>query len=200
MARYMLVYPPPTSLGEVAIANIQGCFAHVGQGLRKGKLVRRGSKGPAVAVLQCALWVAGFGIGNDRRKFMDGAFGRNTETALEEFQRAYRTPDNRRIDDDGVAGPQTWAALGLPYESSTPSTPAPPRREERSVTRTRAPARTETRRDYVAPSRSHSNQVSTSSVSTQVVGDESWPWYYWAGIGVGTLVLVGTAVYAFRSN
>jgi peptidoglycan hydrolase-like protein with peptidoglycan-binding domain len=36
---------------------------------------------------------------------VDGSFGRNTESAVRAFQR------EAGLDDDGVVGPETWAAL-----------------------------------------------------------------------------------------
>jgi peptidoglycan hydrolase-like protein with peptidoglycan-binding domain len=53
----------------------------------------------AVKELQQLLDADGFGLD------VDGLFGRNTEAAVKRFQR------EQGLDDDGVVGPLTWAAL-----------------------------------------------------------------------------------------
>ena len=53
----------------------------------------------AVKELQELLNADGFDLG------VDGLFGRNTESAIKRFQR------EQGLDDDGVVGPRTWAAL-----------------------------------------------------------------------------------------
>src|SRR5215510_591295 len=53
----------------------------------------------AVKELQTLLETDGFAIG------VDGLFGRNTEAAVKRFQR------EQGLDDDGIVGPLTWAAL-----------------------------------------------------------------------------------------
>lgn len=64
--------------------------------------VRRGSTGDAVAVLQRALGIAATGV-----------FDAVTETAVRYFQSA------SRLAVDGVAGPNTWDALGVPIDPSS---------------------------------------------------------------------------------
>lgn len=59
--------------------------------------VRRGSAGDDVCAVQVALGFTG--------KAADGLFGEQTEQAVREFQRS------RGLDDDGVVGPLTWAAI-----------------------------------------------------------------------------------------
>ncbi len=63
--------------------------------------VRNGSSGPAVRLLQQLLIDNGFDPGD-----VDGEFGPNTESAVREFQ------DLLGLDDDGIVGQKTWAALG----------------------------------------------------------------------------------------
>lgn len=65
-----------------------------------GTLLRRGSRGDAVAELQRALAKAGFDPGS-----ADGIFGARTESAVKDFQLAHG------LAADGVAGPRTLAAL-----------------------------------------------------------------------------------------
>jgi putative chitinase len=69
-------------------------------------VLRRGSKGEAVADLQTRLKVAGYPLA------IDGDFGPATELAVVHFQ------TDQKLTADGIVGPQTWAAL--------PSAPAPP--------------------------------------------------------------------------
>jgi peptidoglycan hydrolase-like protein with peptidoglycan-binding domain len=65
--------------------------------------------GDEVKALQTALNHEGFSLP------IDGLFGRETESAVKQFQREHS------LDDDGVAGPLTWAAL-LGTKSPDPST------------------------------------------------------------------------------
>jgi peptidoglycan L-alanyl-D-glutamate endopeptidase CwlK len=65
--------------------------------------LRRGSTGPEVTALQKGLAAAGFSPGA-----IDGSFGGGTEAALLAFQRS------EGLLADGIAGPRTLAALGLP--------------------------------------------------------------------------------------
>ncbi len=64
-------------------------------------ILRRGSSGANVTILQERLIALGAGIA------VDGDFGPATETAVREEQR------NNELDPDGVVGPNTWAALGF---------------------------------------------------------------------------------------
>jgi hypothetical protein len=64
-----------------------------------GGLLRRGDRGNAVRNLQDALSAAGYPLD------ADGAFGPLTEAAVRAFQR------DRDVTADGIAGPQTMAAL-----------------------------------------------------------------------------------------
>ncbi|MFL5352938.1 peptidoglycan-binding domain-containing protein [Archangium sp.] len=74
-------------------------------------LLKNGSSGPEVESLQKQLAQAGFDPGG-----VDGTFGPNTEAAVMAFQKA------QGLEADGVAGPQTKAALA---KATTPATPAP---------------------------------------------------------------------------
>lgn len=64
--------------------------------------IRRGSKGEYVEILQRALVQRGYNIGSAG---VDGNFGRGTEAAVKEFQRA------NGLNADGICGPLTWAAI-----------------------------------------------------------------------------------------
>lgn len=64
-------------------------------------VLREGSKGESVRLLQSTLSVLGYKLGG-----IDGIFGERTEKAVKAFQK-----DND-LADDGVCGPKTWAALG----------------------------------------------------------------------------------------
>ena len=63
-------------------------------------ILRRGSRGSAVAQLQEQLSAAGFDPGA-----ADGIFGARTDAAVRAFQQA------RGLMVDGIVGPRTWAAL-----------------------------------------------------------------------------------------
>jgi peptidoglycan hydrolase-like protein with peptidoglycan-binding domain len=64
--------------------------------------LRMGACGPAVALLQTLLTERGHPVTSD------GEFGSQTDKAVRAFQR------ERRLDVDGIVGPQTWAALMPP--------------------------------------------------------------------------------------
>ena len=64
------------------------------------KLLRLGSRGPQVQLLQLALQRAGYAPGAT-----DGVFGRQTEAALRQFQTA------NGLTPDGIAGPMTHSVL-----------------------------------------------------------------------------------------
>ena len=77
-----------------------------------GPTLRRGSAGDAVRNLQGLLAAAGY------RVSADGVFGRLTESAVRDFQRA------RALVVDGIAGPRTLEALrGIATEIQPPDTP-----------------------------------------------------------------------------
>src|SRR5215475_13750270 len=66
----------------------------------------------AVKELQELLNADGFGLA------ADGLFGRATEAAVKRFQ------NEQGLDDDGVVGPQTWAALLQTEPTFTTTIPA----------------------------------------------------------------------------
>ncbi len=73
------------------------------------KLLRRGSRGEFVTLLQEMLVQAGLTLE------VDGQFGPITEAAVSTFQR------NNDLKVDGVAGPITWSALAaMVHQSETP--------------------------------------------------------------------------------
>lgn len=70
--------------------------------------IQRGSKGEEVKLLQTKLNEFGkYGL------FADGDFGPKTETAVKNFQKI------NKLGVDGIAGPQTWTALGIKTTIST---------------------------------------------------------------------------------
>ena len=64
------------------------------------KTLRRGSKGELVVELQSKLKVLGFDCGT-----IDGIYGAKTEEAVEALQK------ERKITQDGICGPKTWATI-----------------------------------------------------------------------------------------
>lgn len=73
-------------------------------------ILRRGDRGEPVRNLQRLLANEGYDPGA-----ADGIFGANTEAALEKFQATYG------LVVDGIAGPQTWAALTGSGETAQPA-------------------------------------------------------------------------------
>lgn len=67
-----------------------------------GAILKRGSSGPSVTVLQTKLTSLGFNT-----KGIDGIFGVNTENAVRQFQKAHY------LQVDGIVGPVTKKALGI---------------------------------------------------------------------------------------
>lgn len=68
--------------------------------------LKNGDKNDSVKTLQQALVALGYLSGN-----ADGIFGKNTETAVKEFQKA------NNLKDDGIAGAQTQSALYKKYSA-----------------------------------------------------------------------------------
>jgi N-acetylmuramoyl-L-alanine amidase len=68
-------------------------------------VIKRGSKGDDVVILQHLLNVEGYKL------TIDGDFGQRTETAVKMFQQAHN------LEQDGIVGAKTWAALGIKSES-----------------------------------------------------------------------------------
>ena len=70
------------------------------------KIVKRGSKGAAVRLLQKRLNANGFSAGA-----VDGIFGKGTEHAVQQYQQAHN------LEVDGIVGPVTWTLLmaGEPF-------------------------------------------------------------------------------------
>lgn len=75
--------------------------------------VQEGSTGPAVTTLQLDLDDLG------AKLTADGVFGQATLAAVQSFQRSHG------LTVDGIAGPQTWAAIYAAINGSTPPLPNP---------------------------------------------------------------------------
>lgn len=69
--------------------------------------LKKGSKGDDVIALQHLLNVEGYKL------TIDGDFGAKTETAVKLFQKAHG------LEDDGIVGNKTWAALGVKSNAPT---------------------------------------------------------------------------------
>lgn len=70
-------------------------------------VIKRGCKGSAVKVLQTALNA----INEEYALTVDHDFGPKTEAAVLDFQQTHD------LEDDGIVGPLTWAALAEAYEA-----------------------------------------------------------------------------------
>ncbi|MFE7843119.1 protein kinase [Streptomyces sp. NPDC057474] len=66
------------------------------------ELTDRGDEGQRVVQVQCMLDKRGYSVGGTG---VDGKFGKNTESAVKQFQSA------KGLEVDGQVGPNTWAAL-----------------------------------------------------------------------------------------
>lgn len=69
--------------------------------------LKKGSKGDEVIALQHLLNVEGYKV------TIDGDFGAKTETAVKMYQKAHG------LEDDGIVGNKTWAALGVKSNAPT---------------------------------------------------------------------------------
>jgi hypothetical protein len=90
-----------TAQPSFRIYRYPGAATQDGQGkpAYPGTPLKQGSRGPAVRALQRKLRDAGWTVA------VDGDFGPRTKDAVIAFQRS------KRLKDDGIVGPKTWAAL-----------------------------------------------------------------------------------------
>lgn len=79
-------------------------------------ILKKGEHGPEIAVLQTQLNALGFKDAQGRALIPDGDFGDRTKQAVEAFQRA------RGLEDDGIVGKETLAALKKPETASVTPT------------------------------------------------------------------------------
>ena len=97
---------------KIAVAYARYAGAAAASPVPDISVLRRGSTGGAVRELQSLLAAAGYRIP------CDGVFGRLTEDAVRDFQRA------RALVVDGIAGPRTLETLnGIATETQPPDTP-----------------------------------------------------------------------------
>ena len=91
-------------VGDITLGALQGAVAWKKQKtLASGSILRKGSTGGSVVILQQALNKA-----NTKLKLEeDGVFGTKTVNGLKAFQK------KKKLKVDGVAGPQVWKALGI---------------------------------------------------------------------------------------
>lgn len=90
-----------TSRAKTALSRIEGIRLSGSPDQAAGTVIlQRGSKGEAVAELQRKMRALGFMLG------VDGDFGPATETAVARFQQ------DKGLTVDGIAGTETWGALG----------------------------------------------------------------------------------------
>ncbi|MBI3796020.1 MAG: DUF4157 domain-containing protein, partial [Deltaproteobacteria bacterium] len=81
------------------------------------RLLRFGSRGPAVEKIQQALVDAGFPLPSFG---VDGIFASETLAAVRDYQRAHG------LDPDGLVGPLTMGSLDALFAAPTPPAPTPP--------------------------------------------------------------------------
>ncbi|MEE1758943.1 serine/threonine-protein kinase [Streptomyces sp. SP18BB07] len=91
--------PPPTRTATkpATPAWISQCTYYSGT-----ELTDRGDEGQRVVQVQCMLQKRGYSVGGSG---VDGKFGKDTESAVKQFQSA------KGLEVDGQVGPNTWAAL-----------------------------------------------------------------------------------------
>lgn len=64
------------------------------------QVVRKGDRGKAVKTVQANVGV-----------FVDGVFGKDTDSAVREFQRTHRDNSGKALEVDGIVGEKTWQAI-----------------------------------------------------------------------------------------
>ncbi|KUL39754.1 serine/threonine-protein kinase [Streptomyces regalis] len=89
--------PPKTATTPATPPWISQCTYYSGT-----ELTDYGDKGQRVVQVQCMLTKRGYSVGSAG---VDGEFGRDTESAVKQFQSA------KGLEVDGQVGPNTWAAL-----------------------------------------------------------------------------------------
>jgi peptidoglycan hydrolase-like protein with peptidoglycan-binding domain len=145
-------------------------------------LLRIGSRGEAVRMLQTRLQQLGFYEGS-----IDGIYGDRTKSAVIQFQQA------RGLDPDGAVGLKTWAELQrvLPSPEASPSKPESSPSRERSFPEERS----EESQPVPSPSpnvvtSSPSRQTQTPPVVSQVPSEYFW-FLGWAIVyfGAGAVIL-----------
>jgi hypothetical protein len=94
------VTPPPKPLTTTTPATTQGSTTSTVQGPATTQTLKAGDTGAQVKLLQQSLNTLGFSVGKP-----DGVYGPATQNAVERFQVAQGIPE------DGIAGPQTLAAI-----------------------------------------------------------------------------------------
>lgn len=103
-------YPAPMMLGkeDKALAKAKPLEKPSQPPSTSMPLVKRGSRGAHVKMLQTKLSELGFRVSKDPKKTgIDGIAGRMTIGALKRFQKS------RKLTVDGLCGKNTWKALGL---------------------------------------------------------------------------------------
>ena len=109
-------------VGLAPPAHVQTAATSVQPAATSGPVLRRGSRGEFVRILQTDLQKLGLGsyLGTTgpHHDGVDGIFGPRTENAVRQFQIRYNHvldvlhyPPSKHILVDGIVGPQTWTAL-----------------------------------------------------------------------------------------
>lgn len=64
------------------------------------QVVRKGDRGKAVKTVQANVGV-----------FVDGVFGKDTDSSVREFQRTHKDNSGKALEVDGIVGEKTWQAI-----------------------------------------------------------------------------------------
>ena len=102
-------------VGPAPLAHVQTAATSVQTAATSLPVLKRGSSGLYVVILQADLVAIGYQLGTTGRGHngVDGKFGRITESAVIQFQSAFNriVKPNPPLSVDGVVGRQTWWAL-----------------------------------------------------------------------------------------
>ncbi|PHD70400.1 hypothetical protein COF64_25570 [Bacillus sp. AFS043905] len=102
MNTVVLIASSNKSFANIAATNGFKVSGSVSLPVNTNSTLKKGSSGPQVIELQKRLTKLGYST-----KGVDGSFGKNTETAVKNFQKS------KKLTSDGIVGPKTKKALGL---------------------------------------------------------------------------------------
>ncbi|MDX9980335.1 MAG: peptidoglycan-binding protein [Lentisphaeria bacterium] len=146
-------------------------------------LLKRGSSGPSVALLQRRLIELGYGLLTPagRSLVADGHFGPMTEEALCEFQMRHTDSAGNALSVDGIAGPLTWQALFPGTAAGLPETAEPRSESERFMAATLVLAATQEGVRESPPNSNRGPEVDQYLASVGLAPGHAWcaAFVYW---------------------